>query len=411
MRHTTILLIGNGFDIAHGLPTQYIDFLHFINLFMNMKNYNDTFVKFYEKIIKSYGCKEIVKEYIISIYDKTDFSNPDKEPPVHLVHLFKQINSYDQCVDYSAFFNLEHNFWYKYFNNKKHILAGWVDFESEMSKVIQNIHRIKTCIELRKIEDISSDLIELMVYVMDMHDNHNKHMNDCYNTNRPKLTFNPESFDVDNFAIYQNYLVMQLTNFIKGLELYLRIFVENQDIGVISPEIDTVVNGVGFDYILNFNYTNTFLKVYSNCVNKTKYCQIHGETNYEDPNQVCNMILGIDDYLDDSESSKDTFCIPFKKFYQRIHKETDFNYINWIEEIEKIDNKFLYIFVHSLDVTDKDILEKFICIERMRTAIYYHDETAFGSQIENLVKVLGKETFLKKFHSKEIVFLKQSDMK
>lgn len=27
----TILVIGNGFDIAHGLPTQYMDFLDFID--------------------------------------------------------------------------------------------------------------------------------------------------------------------------------------------------------------------------------------------------------------------------------------------------------------------------------------------------------------------------------------------
>ena len=37
-----ILLIGNGFDLAHGLPTRYTDFLEFIKI---MKAVNDKELK------------------------------------------------------------------------------------------------------------------------------------------------------------------------------------------------------------------------------------------------------------------------------------------------------------------------------------------------------------------------------
>lgn len=33
-----ILMIGNGFDLAHNLCTTYIDFLNMINIFNNIKN-------------------------------------------------------------------------------------------------------------------------------------------------------------------------------------------------------------------------------------------------------------------------------------------------------------------------------------------------------------------------------------
>ena len=34
-----ILVIGNGFDLAHGLPTKYTDFLKFIDVFFEYKKY------------------------------------------------------------------------------------------------------------------------------------------------------------------------------------------------------------------------------------------------------------------------------------------------------------------------------------------------------------------------------------
>ena len=38
-----ILVIGNGFDIAHGLPTQYGDFLNFIRKYYEYKDAGDFF--------------------------------------------------------------------------------------------------------------------------------------------------------------------------------------------------------------------------------------------------------------------------------------------------------------------------------------------------------------------------------
>ena len=49
----------------------------------------------------------------------------------------------------------------------------------------------------------------------------------------------------------------------------------------------------------------------------------------------------------------------------------------------------LYIFGHSLDVTDKDILKSFICNDNVQTKIYYHRKTEFDkSELGKLIKNL-----------------------
>ena len=56
----------------------------------------------------------------------------------------------------------------------------------------------------------------------------------------------------------------------------------------------------------------------------------------------------------------------------------------------KKENK-LYIFGHSLDVTDGDILKEMIEHDGIHTIIFYKDKARLGQQIANLVKVLGSE--------------------
>ena len=105
------------------------------------------------------------------------------------------------------------------------------------------------------------------------------------------------------------------------------------------------------------------------------------------------MVLGIDEYLTDERKDRETEFIAFKKFYQRIYKETGCKYKDWVETIREEYDDFLqekeriinraneyvgndvqrmmhrlqasavrdqkckmhnvYIFGHSLDITDK----------------------------------------------------------
>ena len=60
----------------------------------------------------------------------------------------------------------------------------------------------------------------------------------------------------------------------------------------------------------------------------------------------------------------------------------------------------IYIYVHSLDVTDKDILSKLILADGANTKILYHNKNALGNQISNLVKIIGEDELIKRTDGK-----------
>ena len=130
------------------------------------------------------------------------------------------------------------------------------------------------------------------------------------------------------------------------------------------------------------------------------------------------MVLGIDEYLSKKSKDKEIDFIAFKKYYQRIYKGTGCDYKNWIDAIresrhanevalreqfpkqipyDKFDSKHkLYIFGHSLDITDKDVLRDLILNDNIYTIIYYFNNEVMGQQIANLVKVIGKDELIRR---------------
>lgn len=116
--------------------------------------------------------------------------------------------------------------------------------------------------------------------------------------------------------------------------------------------------------------------------------------------------------MDDNRKNKDVEFIAFKKFYQRIHKQTGCKYKNWVDKIEKDEQlkpwifngkdcsidyvHNLFIFGHSLDVTDGDILRDLILHDNVYTTIFYLNKEVMGQQIANLVKVIGQDELIKR---------------
>lgn len=163
---------------------------------------------------------------------------------------------------------------------------------------------------------------------------------------------------------------------------------------------------------------------------------IHGKADMNNTVESNNMVLGIDEYLDDDRKNIDVDFIAFKKFYQRIHKETGCKYKEWVDIIKgewenateenkakirrciskgELENKRihrLYIFGHSLDVTDKDILRDLILHDNVHTTIFYPDKEELGRKIANLVKVIGQDELIKRTggSTKTIEFKLQQDM-
>lgn len=447
-----ILVIGNGFDLAHGLPTKYTDFLEFCKMAREIYESEKIDSHHYEAIyLEESNLNEEIKRQLLSIFAsrkvRRGINNNDD---------MKYTITSDYPKSDELYALIKDNFWIEFFQQcDMHGDENWIDFESEISEVIQSIDGdMQGLDQVYDIEDIVSDLS-------------NDFLKDKYSDYIDAVQpINP----VDNgfsegitFKELRDRLLMDLNRLIRALEIYLCDYVEKIEIQEKSPDI----GGLNIDFILSFNYTHTFSKLYDvSAVSKQEiaapFDYIHGEADINNTIDSNNMVLGIDEYLSKKRKNKYVEFIAFKKYYQRIYKGTGSMYKDWInairkendiymekkhdceiylENIEVLDNikeemrvklkqlnenpprHNLYIFGHSLDITDKDVLRDMILNDNVYTKIYYHktynengkDDNGridLGSKIANLVKVIGQDELIRRTggSTKTIEFKLQQDM-
>lgn len=373
-----ILIIGNGFDLAHKLPTKYTDFLDFLG---NVRILKEEMPQNLEQL--SDKIDENLRQYLFN-------SNSS--------HL--DINSKHQNYITEMYELSKDNLWITWFNQERKLNKTlgkyWIDFEAEISKVIQKIE--STLLELSPIEECIDNYNELRfnLYKYPIFD---FFINKIYEI---------DTSDEINMEQITKRLHNDLNKLIRCFEIYLEDFVKNIDISQLSLDI----YNLNVDKILTFNYTNTYQKLYYTDVD----CDhIHGKADINNNIESDNMVLGIDDYLNEDEKFTNTNFIEFKKYYQRLIKGTNCDYKKWIDEINHtnyIIKHNIYIFGHSLASTDRDVLLDFIENEKTIITIYYNNSNQYSDQICNLVHLIGPDKLNEWVHQAKpkIKFVKQQPM-
>ena len=426
-----ILVIGNGFDLAHGLPTKYLDFLGF--------------VKVIRQIIKKCNVGDIdwgnvniqVKELIMS-----NLGNERNG-------LYSQEKMWNNLIS--------NNFWIDYFLQcDMHGKENWIDFESEISEVIQSLDDdMHGLVQIYNIEDTVYNLTNGFLKNM---------YSDYIDAVQPINPADNGFSEGISFKEIRDTLLSDLNRLIRAFEIYLTEYIEKINVKVISPDIEEIVaiiyddrgqKGILFSKVISFNYTNIYEQIYLrkyniNCNDYVDY--IHGKADIIHTIETNNMVLGIDEHLSEERRDKEIDFIAFKKFYQRIYKGTGCKYKDWVDKIQEdyleylqkqtetdrrekkyIPNNMqaamnrlaahavknqkcrkhnLYIFGHSLDITDRDILRDLILNDNVYTTIFYHSKDTMGQQIANLVKVIGQDELIRRTggSTKTIEFKLQQDM-
>ena len=398
-----ILVIGNGFDLAHGLPTKYRDFLEFCERVKGIYDLSNN------ASLGDYKAKYI-DDWEMNDYIKTA-----------LLEAFERRHKHDVKITYKVLEELyEHireNTWLEYFLNcDSYIGQNWIDFEMEISRVIQSLD------QLRKVEKKNLD-------IQKVYQEEQKILMSLLKASKGSMKRDYGS--IKGIDKYVQFLNVELERLIRALEIYIAEFVagisislRNSDIGQLSVE-----------YVLSFNYSDTYKKLYG-ANEKIRYDYIHGIANINNTLQSNNMVLGIDEYLSLEERDKEIEFIAFKKYYQRIFKGTGCKYKEWLFDMkeksktieselryqypmqipfEKFTNdarNYLYIFGHSLDITDKDIFRDLILNDNVYTTIFYYSKNDLSLKIANLVKVLGQDELIKRTggSTKTIEFKLQQDM-
>ena len=272
-----ILVIGNGFDLAHGLPTTYQEFLDFSYIF---KIYNEEPNKKQFHFAPKY---EKFKTYILGLYEKSEENEEIKKLCEDLIGLIKD------------------NKWIEYFR-KVNDKETWIDFESEISKVIQALDRARKARNQQcKINP------EIDSFTMEKYDW----------SILKEIIIKSQKIKIEGIESIKERLLYDLNRLTRCLELYLQHYVGNITPKVKLPDIE----GLTVNCVLSFNYTDTYKKIYHTDDSKDiEYDYIHGAVNPESSVDTCNLILGIDEYLSGEDRNQDNEFIQFKKFYQRIFK-------------------------------------------------------------------------------------------
>lgn len=366
------LVLGNGFDIDHELPTKYKDFLCFVEVIKEIQILE-------EKVdSSSYVLDTELKKYVYNLF----FLDDKKKIKIEVLSL------------------LESNAWIDYFLNVKGEFGeNWIDFEAEISHVVQ---------ELENVKDYVIDEMRKGVKAVDVPDFMKKRL-DKLSPNAVGIYKDGNERDIHDFI---SKWVNDLKRMIHLLEIYLGDYVQKLKIAYFSPDIYEL----NPDRVISFNYTNTYEKIYSYKRNGIKYNYIHGKASSDSSVDTCNMVLGIDEYLDNDRRNQKTEFIQFKKYFQRIHKKTDCEYVYWFDkelraEKSEKNHEEVFIFGHSLDITDGDVLSTIINCPNTYVTIFYHDDVDYGKQIANLVSLLGQDILLSKVYGKNpsIIFKYQQE--
>ena len=370
----TILILGNGFDLAMGRKTSYNDFLEFAEkVFTEKDSQLEDFL---------YNNQIDIEKYRNNLY--IQFINENKfKLGDNWSNLEIMISQLAEAID---FFRLN--------SDKLYLESGELH-----PKYIGHFRK------MMNEEGNSASKIFIGTIFFKLY----------YSSGWDKLERELALSELNEKFIYHLELLTEL------LEIYLsyRDYLDF-DINKI-PQVGTALDAItdiSESYVISFNYTHTPNKLYNISLEKTHF--IHGEIDLSrQKSEINTMVFGIEDKEIDVNSS----LIPYQKYYQRIVKETGSEYLDFLmpryaeDSYGGLKKKNIIVFGHSVDPLDKEIFEK--CFEiadlvikryNYRFIFTYYNESAKRSIVKNLAIILGKDKLVELTGKKNVVFVKSDNV-
>lgn len=351
-----ILVIGNGFDLDHDLPTSYRDFINFCKCVMSIENN----ISASNINIENFELTSVQKEYICKLLENNSLLNRFKK----LLHKNGLLNCFIEQQD-------------KY---------NWVDLEKELYKIINEI-----CLVELELKNSNQNKIQI---------SQGHIINDLLRKLGTDILTDGE-LCIEGLEALRVSLINWLNDFSIALELYISEFINQTFVQGISPNI----LDFDADKIINFNYTNTYDRIYGGLRWNEDIHYIHGTAIGRLTQGNANIILGITSRKEDIYRGVN--YAEFEKYYQRITKKTGVKYKSWLEQKDKeIEIAF---FGHSLDSSDSDIINDLLYCPNAKITIYYHDLKSHKGIVANLIDILGKDELISFVSGKnpKLTFLKQ----
>ena len=333
-----ILIVGNGFDLSHYLPTKYDHFMDVMgaiekkNLGKPIQNvFSNPVNTLPELILKVLEIKRAVDEKTYQMDFDTLFSTCRDKKFIDQTKEIYDISSIDFSLETIVKFQyeLKNNCWYQYFKNHVEEIKTWIDFEEKIKEVIYSIsNAISFITESNESNEYRFSNSKVNAAISKRTFGVLKFF-DVFEGEGAYKSFNPvfcNGEDVKNgFSLSSllEYAQKQLDEFIEIFDLYLELIVSQLQLKC-TVEI-AAEHWLYPDKIFSFNYTNTFQRIH----NSVKVEYLHGSHG-----EFQNIVLGISDLEDDA--LKKLKAYGFTKYHQKLFKDTDYLFLdNFIKESEK----------------------------------------------------------------------------
>lgn len=382
-----VLLVGNGFDLAHGLLTKYEHFLYI------MKNWDDFYSAFKNERNKDTNQEKNKKSELEYLMEFNDFWAEFSDP---IYKYLRAASKMDEKRIEQLGNIISNNSWIGYYCNCEAEIDGWIDFEKEIYPVIELFEFIFDYnYELEYNRDGSynlaiplSDCSAKIIRTAELWDKY-------FDYGRIKL-YLKGAYMTNNHGILKKKILKELRSeyddFILAFEIYLSEFVNKVD----NIELLKQIEEINVTSVISFNYTLTEM-LYG--LNEEDVHHIHGMLRNNLLVEKNNMVMGVN-----KQNDTNLDFIYFAKYFQRIQKKSGVKYKELVKK-KTTDNNVthtdyvLHIYGHSLDETDEDIL-KYIMgdvdgsgkmkLKPKKVIIYFYDAIDYEQKVINLIKLYGR---------------------
>lgn len=381
-----LIIVGNGFDLAHGLPTSYHDFV------------ND----FWEHLQENQE-KEDTKKFVTIHRDYNTLFN-------HKKHAIKSFADFEQllknyCVDHDLSIDAEqltvkdknNTIVFKFENDLFRLLCqaslnNWSKIEKKYYEILKSLALEEKNCYTKGIQTLNQEFEDIKLLLQDYL---KRNVLDTYD-------FSPASLGNEEILQFFNVKYQKL-NANPDSELFLEFPPEDHDALIQDDkELTSKIGLRPHSLFLDFNYTPTAANYVKqiNSRNETHYgtasiIKIHGEIDSEEnPIQI-----GYGDEMDEDyskiENTPDDYYIDHIKSFQYLHNSNYKKLINWIES-----GKFqVFIFGHSCGLSDRTLLNTIFENHNCRSIkIFYHKNDKGDNYTElthNLCKIFTEKGMMR----------------
>lgn len=388
-----IILIGNGFDLAHGLKTGYKDFIdsYWTDIRSKIEHYLEHIESLGTSILKPYKDDFIcfqLEDRNVPFSDKIYSARNAENPYGELCKLLNESKNY-LLTGHLTFKN-------KLFEriSKKCSLLNWVDIENEyygeLKKILSEDDTQKRNELVKTLnQEFKAVRVLLEEYLTEISESEVEAKESISNAFRSKI-------DLEDVAVTKKEQFQ--TVFVESALSHCRVsthpetYYANMRETVKDSERKKIRQSMGNEFessktmILNFNYTNTAEKLYTK-EGRYEVINIHGELN----NKNNPIIFGYGDELDDDYKTIEK--LQDNEFLENIKSINYHKTRNYRRLLDFIHSGLFQVYVmgHSCGNSDRTLLNTLFEHENCASVkVFYHQTGEEKDDYSNLIRNISR---------------------